>query len=332
MEPFSVHLFGLINSMKYYKVKFLLDYIQGKNPKMISQCVSEALVETEWEEFVNLQKRKLGGEVWAFCDSAMVFINKEFLGGCENFHYWCKNELLLQIPKYPDSLMSEAILEMKNQLKARNHPFVYLDVSVSNVCLGSLVFELYADIVPKTCKNFITLCTGERGKSSVMPDCLLWYKNSSFHRIVPGGWIQGGDIYSGNGDGGESIYGQRFEDENYRVCHNRRGILGMANNGKHSNNSQFYITLGPALWMDTKFVAFGQLVFGYKILQVLEELETYNERPIKQTAISECGKFDIDAMHLIEATKTDTAVYLPEPKDIPDIKIKICLPFTAFMP
>lgn len=328
MEPFSVHLFGLVISMEFYKAKYLLRHIQLAKPKLVKQILDEPLVESEWEEFVSMQKRRLRDEVWAFNDNIMVFVNKEYLGGSESLHFWCKNELLISAPAYPDHLYSAATREMKRYMQGRNHPFVFLDVTIATLRMGSLVFELFADLVPSTCANFKALCTGERGKTAAgQPLC---YKGSPVHRIVPGGWIQGGDIVEGNGKGGESIYGKRFDDENFSICHNRRGVLGMANNGPHTNSSQFYVALSPADWMDAKFVAFGQLVFGYKILQVVEELDTFNERPVKPVVVSDAGMYVVQNMTLVDCTKDDITVYYPDPrKKVPRIPVKIVVPGEA---
>ncbi|CAM4533077.1 unnamed protein product, partial [Lepidochelys olivacea] len=135
------------------------------------------------------------------------------------------------------------------------HVFVYLDIAIQEQPTGTLLFELYSDMCPKTCENFRSLCTGEAGTSRSGLE--LTYKESVFHRLVKNGWIQGGDITAGRGDGGESIYGPTFEDENFSIPHNKKGILGMANKGRHSNGSQFYITLQPTPYMDKKYVAFG---------------------------------------------------------------------------
>ncbi|KAG8582446.1 hypothetical protein GDO81_008053 [Engystomops pustulosus] len=149
--------------------------------------------------------------------------------------------------------------------------------------------KLFADVCPKTCKNFQFLCSGEVGDSQ--SGLKLHYKGSPFHRIVKNGWIQGGDIASGKGNGGESIFGDTFEDESYAVPHNKRGILGMANKGRHSNGSQFYITLQATPYLDTKHVAFGQLIEGSEVLQKMEDIPTYNERPKVECRIMDCGIF-----------------------------------------
>ncbi|XP_073749860.1 probable inactive peptidyl-prolyl cis-trans isomerase-like 6 isoform X6 [Callorhinus ursinus] len=199
----------------------------------------------------------------------------------------------------------------------KRHAFVFLDISIDCYPIGRLVFELYCDACPKTCRNFQILCTGKAGYSQ--SGIRLHYVGSIFHRVVPNGWIQGGDIVEGKGDDGESIYGPTFEvilnqyqsegkrksqfpskcmwsqlyqmkpDENFSIPHNKRGVLGMANKGRHSNGSQFYITLQPAPYLDRKYVAFGQLTEGIEVLQKLELVPTENERPKQRCIIVDSG-------------------------------------------
>ncbi|KAM7136512.1 putative inactive peptidyl-prolyl cis-trans isomerase-like 6 isoform 5-T6 [Molossus nigricans] len=171
----------------------------------------------------------------------------------------------------------------------KRHKFVFLDVSIDLYPIGRLIFELYNDACPKTCKNFQVLCTGKAGFSE--SGIRLHYAGSIFHRIVQNAWIQGGDIVAGKGDGGESIYGPTFEDESFLIPHNKRGVLGMVNKGRHSNGSQFYITLQSTPYLDKKYVAFGQLIEGTEVLQQLELVPTENERPIQQCTIIDSGNF-----------------------------------------
>nr|XP_055186085.1 probable inactive peptidyl-prolyl cis-trans isomerase-like 6 isoform X4 [Nyctereutes procyonoides] len=169
----------------------------------------------------------------------------------------------------------------------KRHDFVFLDISIDFHPIGRLIFELYSDACPKTCRNFQVLCTGKAGYSQ--SGIKLHYIGSVIHRVVPNGWIQGGDIAYGKGDDGESIYGPTFEDENFSIPHNKRGVLGMANKGCHSNGSQFYITLQPTPYLDKKYVAFGQLIEGTEVLQRLELVPTENERPKLRCIITDSG-------------------------------------------
>ena len=106
------------------------------------------------------------------------------------------------------------------------NPKVFFDITICGKPAGRIVFELRADKVPKTAENFRALCTGEKGKAEVDGvEYPLHYKGCPFHRIVPGFMIQGGDFTEGNGSGGVSIYGDRFEDENFELLHDAEGTL-----------------------------------------------------------------------------------------------------------
>ena len=136
---------------------------------------------------------------------------------------------------------------------------VFFDVSIDSEPAGRLEFELFSQELPKTCENFRALCTGEKF-SQLQPSTRLHYKNSKFHRIIPGFICQGGDIGL---SGGESIYAKRFfEDEGFKYKNNY-GYLAMANCGKNCNGSQFFINLGDSKSLNDKNVVFGKLLKGY---------------------------------------------------------------------
>jgi cyclophilin family peptidyl-prolyl cis-trans isomerase len=130
---------------------------------------------------------------------------------------------------------------------------------------ATIEFELYKDIVPKTAENFRQLCTGEAGRSSAFGSPPLCFKGCAFHRIVPGQIMQGGDFTVGGGRGGESIYGRKFADESFEGRagqHRCAGLLSMANSGRDSNGSQFFITLSELKHLDGKHVVFGRVSEG----------------------------------------------------------------------
>lgn len=165
---------------------------------------------------------------------------------------------------------------------------VYFDITIGGSEAGRIVFELHDDVVPKTAENFRALCTGEKGAgTSGKP---LHFKGSSFHRIIPGFMCQGGDFTHGNGTGGESIYGEKFEDENFDLRHEGPGILSMANAGPGTNGSQFFICTVPTPWLDGKHVVFGRVVEGQDVVAAMEAVGSGSGATAQQVTIADCGE------------------------------------------
>ncbi|XP_008967123.3 peptidyl-prolyl cis-trans isomerase A [Pan paniscus] len=178
---------------------------------------------------------------------------------------------------------ADAAAEEKRVLLAMVNPTVFFDIAVDGEPLGRVSFELFADKVPKTAENFRALSTGEKG---------FGYKGSCFHRIIPGFMCQGGDFTRHNGTGGKSIYGEKFEDENFILKHTGPGILSMANAGPNTNGSQFFICTAKTEWLDGKHVVFGKVKEGMNIVEAMERFGSRNGKTSKKITIADCGQLE----------------------------------------
>ncbi|XP_007516454.1 peptidyl-prolyl cis-trans isomerase A-like [Erinaceus europaeus] len=161
--------------------------------------------------------------------------------------------------------------------------FFDIDIAVDGEPLGPVSFELFADKVPKTAENFRALSTGKKG---------FGYKGSCFHRVIPGFMCQGGDFTRHNGNGGKSIYGEKFEGENFILKHTGPGILSMANAGPNTNGSQFFICTANTDWLDGNHVVFGRVKEGMNrnVVQAMEGFSSKNGKTSKKITIADCGQ------------------------------------------
>ncbi|CAL1710547.1 unnamed protein product [Somion occarium] len=185
--------------------------------------------------------------------------------------------------------MASYVPKIAYLLQAETHhwrisePDVYFDLTVDGVPAGRIVFRLFDSVVPRTARNFRELATGQHG---------FGYLHTIFHRVSPDFMIQGGEIPArGDGSGGKSIYGPTFADENFRLNHDRPGLLSMANRGPNTNSSQFFITTTAAPWCDRKNVVFGEVIEGMDLVLRIQGYTSDHilRRPSADIVVTRCG-------------------------------------------
>jgi cyclophilin family peptidyl-prolyl cis-trans isomerase len=156
----------------------------------------------------------------------------------------------------------------------------YFDIFIGDKYSGKIVFELIDDVVPKTCMNFRFLCSKSFNQRSNIPA----YQNKTIDIIRKDNFLMGGSGVN------YSIYGNTFHDENFELTHNQAGMLAMFNEGPHTNNSKFIITLKPIPEFNKKYVVFGIIKSGYEVIEELNELETNDSfKPNVKCKIVKCG-------------------------------------------
>lgn len=172
--------------------------------------------------------------------------------------------------------------------KHRDSKYVFMDIQIGNDQPAQRVeFELFYDSTPRTAENFRSLCAGDNSNK-------LSYKGCTFHRIIKGFMCQGGDFENGDGTGGSSIYGSKFEDESFSSKHTEPFLLSMANAGKDTNGSQFFVTTAETSHLDGKHVVFGRVVNGQDVVRAMEDTETgSNDKPVQDVVIVDCGEMPV---------------------------------------
>ena len=150
--------------------------------------------------------------------------------------------------------------------------------------LDPIVIGLFGYTAPKTVDNFLKICTR---KNLVVNGTKMSFDNSKFHRIIPGFMMQGGDFTAGDGTGGMSIFGNKFNDENFTVDF-APGVVAMANSGPNTNGSQFFITFAQTSWLNGKHTVFGRVLSGQKLVSFVETKGGNSGEPTEPVVLVSC--------------------------------------------
>lgn len=261
----------------------------------------EAILEIDYIERLNVLRSSKGGGFYGHKSMHCILRDGEYLGDIMTLLDVAVTEFAIEDAEIANAAFFEKLGrdETSKLINALPNPVVFLDLSKErsgndSEKLGALLIELFDDLCPRACENFSLLCTGENGHVP-STEISLHYEGTPLHRIVPGGWMQGGDIMDGSGENNiYSAFGDKFADESFSVDFGVKtgGILGYVSKEKHSNGSQFFITLGPCEWMNGTKVGFGRVLQGYGVLKKVENASQTNERPDPAILIQRCGRFE----------------------------------------
>eukprot|EP00164_Ancoracysta_twista_P003348 GFYU01004471.1.p1 GENE.GFYU01004471.1~~GFYU01004471.1.p1 ORF type:complete len:290 (-),score=78.55 GFYU01004471.1:88-957(-) len=272
---------GKITDGRFQQARVAAEHLAALDPQLHVEIME--LTPADWDNYLRAKIKELGPEVSVKKYSPVIYIDDEsLLGNDEDFKLWLEEWYGYVDPTPLPLYQCMGKQRYRSYIEASPYEHCYMDISVGDVPAGRIVFELFTDLLPKTCANFFELCANKSQR-------LLTYKGTEITRVVPGGFLQGGEVSNTRFTGGESVFEGVFEDENFAVEHRGPGILSMVNYGRHTNGSQFVITLDPASYLNKKCVAFGRVVDGMRLVRLIEKLPTNNERPAEAVTITESG-------------------------------------------
>jgi len=256
----KLEVYGIVNSASFQRAK----EVALKLP--VAAQVYEFL-EADWEE-------KVFDLTNSYSYEEACLLDNELLGNADDLCNWAAKHYKFQEPNQDYELLAET--QYREKLLNSKKRYVLWEVAIGEEKPQKMVIELDFELCPRTCENFWELAVG-LGKYS--------YSGSLFHRIVKKGFVEGGLIFNEKDLLNTSYCGGFFPDENYAYPHAKAGIIGMSKEARNQNGSAFYITLRQLPYLDGRFVAFGRVVEGMSVLRSIAQVETNNQRPVKNCTI-----------------------------------------------
>eukprot|EP00041_Stephanoeca_diplocostata_P018380 m.384495 g.384495 ORF g.384495 m.384495 type:complete len:277 (+) comp20995_c0_seq2:221-1051(+) len=236
--PIDVQVVGRLDSAIFQRAKSIAETLGSTVARDVTSTVT-TLTEFDWDIYLSDLIQQKGTSAKKLVEPVVVTVDGVIQESVSYFSRWAGETFKIEFSRGSTAFNDVAAAAHKDYLANEDKSFVYFDMLINDKAAGRMVFELYKNTCPKTVKNFEQLASGEAGENE--NGIKLHYEGSVIHRVQEDGWIQGGDIITGAGDGGESIYGKTFPDENFIVQHDGRGILSMANNGINSNRYVIFI-------------------------------------------------------------------------------------------
>nr|CAH7759304.1 unnamed protein product [Callosobruchus chinensis] len=277
LEPSEKFLVaGIISTKEFQKSRYVVKKLHACFPKIYEMPEVRSMLNVEWTAYLTKIRRNFGKDTWKLKKCVAVFLNGEYLGDDEALlkHISKKFRFSLNMDWY--NIGKCQIFEYLQSIISKLRQLAYMTVAINNRVIGTMLFELYSDLVPLASENFLQKCKCQIGG----------YTGTPIQRIMPGSWIQ---------CGGWKLPEHHIRCENYVIPHDKRGVLCMCNKKRHKNNTtQFYITLAAAPWMDYRYVAFGRLIQGEEILAAIESVPTNYESPKVPIDIVTAGEITFD--------------------------------------
>jgi len=280
---YNIFVVGKHQDPFFQSYKVAAEYLSEIRPNVHSNV--EGYFETQYEQRLKQIVKQYGGPFIQSKSSApLVFCETDdekvlFFLNSQRFFDWAFKRF-----KYEDKTRQIFYKRIGNKalqsvMENTGRTYCAMAFAIGDEPPETVHFELFDEECPTLAMNFLKLLKNSK------------FAGSKIHRSKPGAWIQGGDLVDGSGANSEAADGGLLRDESFKFQHDRAGLLGMSNNGKDTNGSQFYITVKELSFLDGKSVIFGRVISGMRAIHRMSKEETQNERPIVDILVSPKDEF-----------------------------------------